>query len=543
MPIPAGRTIQTSTTFPDLSNPDFHVHHAKPSGSGRAWHDGCTMTAQSTSRANRMPLLAWLLLALSAAWCVVWFVHALGYWEDDAWIHLVFARSVASGQGFAFNGRVVYGDTSPLWMGLLAAFHAVIPDWMSAGKTLAALAAVFALRGAYFFSRSLVGEKLSAAQSNVFAAMMVLVLVTNPYFGYWAFSGMEALAAAGLVCWGLVAAKRAEASAGYFLVACGIAGIAPLLRPEMSIFCVLLMLLLGYGFLRNAEMRRRWGVMLTGIVLAGTPAIAWAMYALRTFGMVVPNTNGAKRAAPGDSVAMRVLHLYTLGFPLAVFGWSLLTGWVVWMLLRRKQNQILPTLGLLSLTGWLLLVWTKLNGWFYVLDHTFVQTRYIFVTAPVLTIAILALGAMRWPKLYRVGVIFGVVFGIATSLLAPWNLIHNKVQVDRDYADLAAYVRTLPPDAAVANYSIGESGFFSEHTIVDTGGITRPGAIPFMFDVTDARMLAWIRSQGAGYWVIDHQPEPGAVLVWSRDIPETGWYLNPSRYKGTERLQLWKLAK
>ena len=26
-----------------------------------------------------------------------------GYWEDDAWIHLEFARSVSQGRGFAFN--------------------------------------------------------------------------------------------------------------------------------------------------------------------------------------------------------------------------------------------------------------------------------------------------------------------------------------------------------------------------------------------------------------------------------------------------------
>jgi hypothetical protein len=311
----------------------------------------------------------------------------------------------------------------------------------------------------------------------------------------------------------------------------------------MTIFSALLMLLLGYQFLRNPAMRQRVTLLLTGIVLAAAPVITWAMYALHTFGMIVPNTNGAKRAAPGDSVIMRLVHVYTLGFPLAMFGFFLLVAWVVWMLLRRRQKEIVPTLCLMPLAGWLLLVWTKLNGIFYILDHTFVQTRYIFVTAPVLTIAILALAAMRWPRLYRVGVIFGIVFGAITSLLVPWNLIHNKIGVDRDYADLAAYVRTLPPEAAVANYSIGESAFLSGHTIIDTGGITRPGAIPFMFDTTDARMLAWIRSQGAQYWVINHQPEPGAVLVWSRDIPETGWYLNPRRYKGVKRLQLWKLAK
>jgi len=502
------------------------------------------MTASTSARDTRLPPLAWLLLVLSAAWCIAWFVHALGYWEDDAWIHLEFARSFAAGHGFAFNGRLVYGDTSPLWVFLLTAFHAVIPGWMAAGKTLTAVAAICALAGVFCFSRSLVSEKLSSPQRATFAAAMVLVLVTNPYFGYWAFSGMEALAAAGLACWGLFAAAQAArtSSSKSFLAACAIAGVAPLLRPEMTIFSGLLMLLLLYQFLRHAPNRKRVAVLAAGIVLAAAPVIAWAMYAVRTFGMVVPNTNGAKRAPPGDSVVTRLVHLYTLGFPLALAGFYLLVAWVLWMLLRRRQKEIMPALALLPLAGWLLLVWTKLNGIFYVMDHTFVQTRYIFVTAPVLTIAILALGAMRWPKLYRAGVIFGIGFGVITSLLAPWNLVRNKIQVDRDYADLAAYVRTLPPDAAIANYSIGESSFLSEHTIVDTGGITRPGAIPFMFDATDARMLGWIRRQGAQYWVIDHQPEPGAVLLWSRDIPETGWYLDPRRYRGTERLQLWKLA-
>jgi hypothetical protein len=500
------------------------------------------MTASSSARETRLPPLAWLLLALSAAWCVVWFVHALGYWEDDAWIHLEFARSLATGHGFAFNGRVVYGDTSPLWVALLAAFHAVIPDWMAAGKTLSAVAAVFALSGVFFFSRSLVREKISAAQSYNFAAAMVLVLVTNPYFGYWAFSGMEALAAVGLASWGLVAVARARTSAGCFLVVCAVAGIAPLLRPEMSLYSALLMLLLLFQLLRQPPAGNRVLLMLSGIVLAAAPVAAWAMYALRTFGMVVPNTNGAKRAPPADSVVSRLLHLYVLGYPLAVFGFCLLAAWVVWMLFKRRPKEIMPALCLLPLAGWLLLVWTKLAGWFYVLDHTYVQTRYIFVTAPLLTVAILALGAMRWPRLYRAGVVLGVVFGVVVSLLATWSLIRNKVGVDRDYADMAAYVRTLPPDAAVANYSIGESAFLSAHTIVDTGGITRPGAIPFMFNWNDGRMLKWIHSQGAQYWVVDHQPEPGAVMVWSCDLPATGWYLNPRHYRGTERLELWKLA-
>ena len=83
-----------------------------------------------------------MLLGLSAAWCVLWFLHARGFWEDDSWIHLEFARSLARGQGWSFNGHVVYGDTSPLWVGLLDLFHVALPDWMVAGKTLTVVSAV-----------------------------------------------------------------------------------------------------------------------------------------------------------------------------------------------------------------------------------------------------------------------------------------------------------------------------------------------------------------------------------------------------------------
>jgi hypothetical protein len=510
---------------------------------------------------GRMLPLAWLLLALSALVCVVWFIHALGYWEDDAYIHLEFARSVATGRGFSFNGHVVYGDTSPLWVWLLASIHAVIPGplvagWIVAGKTLTALAAVFALAGAFVFSRS-VTPSLSPAASSLFAAAMVLVFVTNPYFGYWAFSGMEALAAAGLVCWGAAAVSTSAATLSTsaaaaplqaltparFLLAALAAGIAPLLRPEMIFFTLLLGLVLLVDLIRaqRQSVAERLALLVAGLVLIGTPALLWARYAIRTFGMVVPNTNAAKRAGPHDSIVLRLVNLYTFGFPVIVIGLLLFAVWLVWYVLRGRREGAAPVSRLLHAGAWLLFVWTAINCIFYVVDHTYVQTRYIFVTAPVLTIAILAIAAQRWPSIYRGLVAFALVFGVTISALTTWPLIRNKVQVDRIYAQLAVYLRTLPPDAPVAHYSIGEAAFLSQHPIVDTGGITRPGIIAFLGDATDDRRQAWIYSQGAKYEVVDHSPVPGATLVWSRNLPSTGWFLNPREYHTTELLQVWKL--
>lgn len=504
-----------------------------------------TPVAPAPSRTPR----ASVLLAFTAAWVALWFIHTLGYWEDDAYIHLEFARSLSRGEGFSFNGHIVYGDTSPLWVWLLAGLHAVIPNWMAAGKTLSALAAAFALAGVFAFARRLTRE-LGGGESRLFAAAMLLVLVVNPYFGYWAFSGMEALAAAGLVCWGLVAVAMEPLAVPVaprrFLLGCLSAGLAPLLRPEMGFFTVLLGLVLFVRWV-NVPLapRAKLTLFFSGLLLVGGPAVAWAIYAARTFGSILPNTNAAKRAAPNDSVLRHLVQIYAFGFPLVLLGLFALAFWLilVWRGVWRGKTPLSPQTvrDALPVGGWLLFLWTAINCLFYIADHTYVQTRYIFVTAPVLTVAILALARKLRPRLFLAGTGGAVVFGICVSFLATWPLIRNKVQVDRDYAALAAFLRTLPPHDAVAHYSIGEAAFLSEHPLIDLGGITRPGVIPFLWDTTDDRRLWWEHEQGARYSIVDHPPERGSTLIWQRSIPTTGWFLNPNRYRLRDHLQVWKL--
>jgi hypothetical protein len=497
-----------------------------------------------------MPAIAWLLLGVSALIAVLWFVAALYYWEDDAYIHLEFARSLASGNGFSFNNHLVYGDTSPLWVWLLIAFHFVIPNWMAAGKTLTAVAAILALSGVFFYAHSLVfhtgRHAFTVAKANTFAAAMVLAFVLSPYFGYWAFSGMEALAAAGLAAWCCYLIAPNHLNWKRFLFASLLAGLAPLLRPEMAFFTLLIGLIL-FQRVRNmrVSLTLRVDLFVTGLVLIAAPSIAWALYALRTFGRVLPNTNAAKRAAPADSVFNRLWHIYGFGYPITVLAALLLIAWVAWYFLKGRQAQS-PALSNFILNtlhpgGSLLFLWTAMNCTFYLANHTFVQTRYIFVTAPLLTIAILAVAALRWPEAYRTLLAITLLYGAVVSVITTRPLLHNKVQGDVVYAQLAAYMRTLPPDAPVALYAIGEPAYLSQHPVIDTGGITRPGVIPFIFDAGDDRVTAWIYNQGAQYEVIDHAPLLGAQLVWSRDIPVTGWFFKPRRYAANDHLQLWKL--
>ncbi len=130
--------------------------------------------------------------------------------------------------------------------------------------------------------------------------------------------------------------------------------------------------------------------------------------------------------------------------------------------------------------------------------------------------------------------------GLLTSLLIAWPLIRNK-DIDCELSrQLALHIHDhVPANAPVAVYSIGEIAFYSQHPIIDTGGITRPGAIPYLDD--PPALLRWARSEGAQYYITDKSPEPGSVLVFSTQQRSLGWTLHVKSYSESSPVGLWKL--
>ena len=518
------------------------------------------MHAENNPRAAR--IASALLLALALLWCICWFVHAGHYWEDDAYIHLEFARSLAAGQGFAFNGRVVAGDTAPLWVFLLAAMHLLIPDWLVAGKLLAVLGAALGLTGAYAFARRLAASVLpSGAAVTVFPAALILLLVANPYFCYWAFSGMESVAASGLAFFAVLAATRERPTLKSFLAACLLAGFAPLLRPEMFFLSALLILpLLGQArrLPGKPDSPSKLASFASALFLAAAPLTLWSLYSLHSFGHLLPNTNAAKRAAPADSVIHHLLSIYSGGYPLILCG---LVAGVLYLLLRPSsvrrslRNAVVsafrsptgPTSAeplqtpSLPLAGWIFLLWPSIVSLFYIANHTYVQTRYILVTAPGLTVVILLFALAALPRTGRILYLAALAAALAVSLVDARPFIRNKGFDCRITQDLALYIRDrIPPDAPVATYSIGQIAFVSQHPIVDISGITRPGAVPFL-TVPPQAMLRWAHSQGAQYYIAGLQPEPGAVLVYPTSARFAAWTLHAALYSTSTPVNLWKL--
>ena len=519
-----------------------------PSKDNQAQHD----------RPARSGIAATLLLALVALWCIYWFVHAWQYLEDDACIHLEFARSFAAGLGFEFNGKVVAGDTAPLWVFMLAGTHTLIPDWLAAAKVLTALGAIFGLTGIYAFARSLALRARPFPGAELFPAAMVLLIGANPDFCYWAFSGMESITAAGLACWAVVIATRERPSAKNLLTGCLLAGISPLMRPEMVFLAGLLVIPLIGQWRRLPARPQRPALAAVGLFLLSAPQTLWSLYSLYAFGHLLPNTNAAKRAGPSDSVIHRLLVVYSPAFPVIVCG--LLAG-VVYLLLRPSavrdsiRNALASALGRspndtaasqtphgLPFAGWIFILWSAIAAVFYIANHTYVQTRYIMVTAPGLTIVVMLLAFVAARSAGRILYLAALLSAVAISIVTVRPFIRNKGFDCQRIRDLALFMRDrIPRDAPVAVYSIGEIAFASQHPIVDTGGITQPGALPYLNDRNLDRMVVWAHAQGAQFYISGPQPEPGAVPVYTVDQRFIGWTLHPALYARSGTLSLWKL--
>ena len=454
----------------------------------------------------------------------------------------------------AFNGVAVAGDTAPLWVLLLAAAHALVPDWIAAGKSLTVLAAIdsiFGLSGVYAFARRLGSSLLPSRDARVFAAAIVLLVAVNPYTCYWIFSGMEPIAAAGVACWAVLAATRERPTVPSFLAGCLLAGLAPLLRPEMFLLAALLLLpLLDQWRRLRASPSASSFLFTAGLLLLAGPLLLWSLYSLHAFGHLLPTTFAAKRAAPGDSILVRLAKVYALGLPLLLAGLVALPGYLIRCRAPRHRANGNTTPGTrlprqvhgLPLAAWLFLLWAAITIAFYVVNHTYVQSRYVLLTAPGLIAIVLAMAFAAWRRIGRTLYALTLVWSLSMSLLIVRPFLRNKEINCRTSRDMALYIRDrIPAVAPVAVYSIGEIAFVSQHPLVDTGGITRPAAVPYLSAPPEA-MLRWARSQGAEYDIADKAPEPGAVSIFTVGAPFVGWSpFQLAAYSTANTMSLWKL--
>ncbi|MCP4250331.1 MAG: hypothetical protein GY778_25085, partial [bacterium] len=153
----------------------------------------------------------WLALSVAAAACLVYlgselyvFSGVLALPLDDSWIHLQFARHLATGHGLAYDtaadgtgGRWISGSTAPLWTALLALAFVLPGTPVLWAKAL----------GIGFFLWTVLATDRLAAELGLGSGLRRLasVMTAATHWLTWsALSGMEVVLFAGLSLWGMV---------------------------------------------------------------------------------------------------------------------------------------------------------------------------------------------------------------------------------------------------------------------------------------------------------------------------------------------------
>ena len=120
-----------------------------------------------------------------------------GFPLDDSWIHLKFARNLASGYGLSYNpGEMVTGSTAPLWTALLStAFLLPGPAeaWakiFGAGCYLLAIVATWALARELGVRRLLAGLAAALTMTSGWMIWSALSGMEIPLFAFLSLSGM-----------------------------------------------------------------------------------------------------------------------------------------------------------------------------------------------------------------------------------------------------------------------------------------------------------------------------------------------------------------
>ncbi len=394
---------------------------------------------------------------------------------DDAWIHLVYARSLAALQWFAYNpGQLETGSTSPLWAMLLVpaswvarlfSVSVVLPAKLTGIST-----GLLASLGAAYLARQLrlgLAVELTAG----------LAIALDPALAFAQVSGMEVMLAAAVALWAL-----GELAAEHPMLAGLAAGLAPLARPELILLSVAVLVLVEWRLHRQgASTWLRVQPVLPLVLCVG----GFALYHTIASGYPLPSTFYAKYSSRPDQISHNLVAV--LGQVLPAWPWFTYgAGFLLWgvggvVLFRRGPVGILTALFPLAY----LLAVSASQYFSQILP--FYWQRYLLPPLPSILVAVAAGGValagwawrrrrLAWGPLSMVAAavvvsvsLAGLPSGLAKSAERyAWNC-QNIEELD------VAMARWLPahtaPTEVIAVVDAGAARYFGNRTIFDMMGL------------------------------------------------------------------------
>jgi arabinofuranosyltransferase len=469
---------------------------------------------------HRLDIVCLLLAALGiSALYLGWEWTLAGSWGfalDDTWIHMQFARNIATRGEFAFNaGEPIAASTAPLWTLLLAMVYATCQEVVWATKAIGVV-----LLWATGILTLLLARELNLGRGLSLLAGLIVILTPRLVWG--SLSGMEVMLYTALSTAGIWLHIRSLSTAPSKIGTLCF-GLASLARPE----CVLLFpvaILDRWLADRDAVKLIRtyaWHGGLFALILL--PSV---VFCLVTLGKPLPNTFYAKvgpygllgALANGDlSRIVKVLLYYPLvqaqemaqfGIENQLFVACLIPFGLLWFcadsasrrslfifvfllsfpLLRgvlapfqgplfqhgRYAAHLIP---LMTVTGLAGLVWLRTIGRF---SRRAEKVMWIF---PPLVLGSLAMANLREAPIYGQDV---------------ENIEHMHVKMGR-WLD-----KNTARDAVLAAHDIGAIAYFSNRKVLDTVGLVTPAVLPYLRRASSADLgvLAYLRDAKPDYVIL-----------------------------------------
>jgi len=467
-----------------------------------------------------MPQLRQRKVASAACWLVLLFMSVFPLWvayhhpvslNDDTYITLTYAKSIANGKGFVFNHPpATLGTTTPLFTLIVAGLSLFLPG-VEIGKIAVAFTSLCWLGSAWVVYLGREGLGLYRWQSIIIGGVVIVS-------GWVGFLGMEAHLFAFLLVVGVVVYFQER-----WLLTGIVVGLLFLTRGE-GILLLPAFMLYRLGEIWNRE--RRWHSMIDSSwlkILLGCSIVIliWSLYAWGAFGQLLPNTLSAKmaqkEAGHWKSFPHRLLNEWapTWGQQFALLGFSALNLWwilviigTVYVLFKNHQWSIL-------------LIWIS----FYIIGYTVLDVAaYWWYQLPILFVLqiMVALGlvavqeytAKLGGKLNYLGYVFSITLTLVVALLLARPRVDAIIHSTGDprassYLALADWFNeNTEPAQSIAYVEIGYLGYYTENRIIDLMGLVTPSITSHIAEGDFA----------SGFW--EHQPD---YFVY---LPDFDWALS-----------------
>ena len=430
--------------------------------------------------------------------------------NDDTYITLTYAKSIAAGRGFVFNQPpATLGTTTPLLALVVAGTSSILPgvEVSKIAVLFTALCWIGIIWGVY-----LGRERLGLSRWQ--AVTVGGVVIASGWIG---FLGMEAYLFAFLLIFTMILyLQRRWLSSGVLV------GLLFLTRGE-GILMLPTLLLYRLGQTWNERSRARLRIdspslkLVFGCLLV---VLVWSVYAWSTFGYILPNTLSAKAAQRSaghwESFSHRLLQdwLPTWGRQFAFSPWPRLNLW--WILASIGLGVVL-----LKKRQWLILViWMSFyTAGYAILDvagYWWYQLPILFVVQLLVALGLAAVEELATTldgKANLLGHALAIVLVVAVTTLLARPRVTAILRGTGDlrassYLALADWINeNTDPAQSIAYLEIGYLGYHTDNRIVDLMGLVTPGISPYIAEGDFA----------SGFWAY----EPDYFIY----LPDFSWAL------------------